>query len=115
MGRGGQHKDRESGPERKCLVDGESHPKAELIRFVTGPEGQVVPDIFGKLPGRGYYVRADGDILEQAVAKKVFSRGAKEQVTVPDNLLAEVDRQMVQRVVTLISLARKSGLAIARF
>jgi predicted RNA-binding protein YlxR (DUF448 family) len=82
---------------------------------VTGPDGSVVPDVFGKLPGRGYYVRADGDVLEQAVAKKVFSRGAKAPVTVPDNLLAEVDRQMVHRVVTLVSLARKSGHAIAGF
>ena len=50
--------------------------------------------------------------LEKAVSKKLFARGAKEQVTVPDGLVAEVERQMARRVVDLISLARKSGIAV---
>jgi len=52
MTRGGRHKDREAGPERTCLATRELRPKSELIRFVTGPDGSVVPDIAGKLPGR---------------------------------------------------------------
>ncbi|MEM6307750.1 MAG: DUF448 domain-containing protein, partial [Pseudomonadota bacterium] len=69
MPRGGTHKDR-SDPERKCLVTQDVAPKAGLIRFVTGPDGQVVPDIMGKLPGRGYYVTADRAILDRAVSKR---------------------------------------------
>ena len=42
--------------ERKCLVSQESGLKAGLIRFVTSPDGVVVPDILEKLPGRGYYL-----------------------------------------------------------
>ncbi len=112
--RGGTQKDR-SEPERKCLVTQESGPKQGLIRFVTGPDSQVVPDVLGKLPGRGYYVTADRAILEQAVAKRVFARGAKMQVTVPDGLIDAIDRQLADRVVDLISLARKAGLAVTGF
>jgi len=115
MGRGGNSKDRSDGPERKCIATGEVQPKYGLIRFVAGPDGQVVPDVMGKLPGRGVYVAADRSAIERAVAKKLFARGLKVSVQVPDGLVGEVERQLVHRVVTLISLARKSGDAIAGY
>ncbi|MEO0667692.1 MAG: RNA-binding protein [Pseudomonadota bacterium] len=115
MGRGGASKDRSDGPERKCLATGEVQPKYGLIRFVIGPEDQVVPDIAGKLPGRGMYVAADRGALETAVKKKLFSRGAKRQVTVPDGLVDEVERQLARRVVDLIALSRKGGRAVAGY
>ena len=113
MTRGGARVEREE-PERRCLVTGETGPRSGLVRFVVGPEGQVVPDVAGKLPGRGMYVTASRPILEQA-RKGQFARAAKAPVTVPDNLAEEVERQLAHRVVDLISLARKGGLAIAGF
>ena len=101
--------------ERKCLVSQESGPKAGLIRFVTSPDGVVVPDILEKLPGRGYYVTADLHILEDAVKRKVFARGAKTQVSVPEDLIAQIDRQLARRVVDLVSIARKAGKAVTGF
>ena len=115
MGRGGQPKDRDSGPERKCLATGEVHPKSALIRFVAGPDGMVVPDIAGKLPGRGFYVVARREALETVIKKKAFARGAKAQVTVPEGLVDQVEGQLARRVVDLISLARKSGTAVAGY
>lgn len=102
-------------PERTCLVTREKGDKAGLIRFVTGPDMQVVPDIMEKLPGRGYYVTADRAILEKAVATKAFARGAKAQVTVPDGLVDEIERQLAARVVHFVALARKAGLAITGY
>lgn len=115
MSRGGASKDREDGPDRKCIATGEVQPKFGLIRFVAGPEGQIVPDINGKLPGRGVYVAADRAALEKAVSKKLFSRGLKTQVQVSADLVDDVERQLVRRVVDLISLARKSGAAVAGY
>ena len=92
MARGGQNKER-GDAERKCIVTGEVQPKTGLIRFVVGPENQVVPDILGKLPGRGMYVTADRAALEEA-KKGQFSRSAKQAVTVPDGLVEEVERQL---------------------
>ena len=115
MGRGGQPKDRSAGPERKCIATGEVHPKHGLIRFAIGPEGQVVPDILEKLPGRGIWVSAMRDALETAVKKGLFSRGAKQKVTVPEGLVDQVEAMLARRVVELISLARKGGQAVSGY
>lgn len=101
--------------DRRCIVSGNSQPRAGLIRFVVGPDGQVVPDILEKLPGRGMWVSADGPALDQAAARNPFSRAAKAKVGVPADLRAMVDGLLTQRVVSLISLARKSGDAICGF
>lgn len=115
MSRGGASKDRQDGPERKCIATGEVQPKYGLIRFVAGPDGAVVPDILGKLPGRGVYVAADKVALQRAVDKNLFARGLKQKVTVPPDLVDAVERQLARRVVDLISLARKSGAAVAGY
>jgi predicted RNA-binding protein YlxR (DUF448 family) len=100
MTRGGKTNDRED-PERRCIVTGETGPKAGLIRFVAGPEGQIVPDILGKLPGRGIWVTAGRAELTKAAAKGLFARAAKAQVTVPGGLVDEVERQLARRLVEL--------------
>lgn len=115
MGRGGASKDRSEGPDRKCIATGEAQPKFGLIRFVAGPDGQIVPDVLGKLPGRGVYVAADRAALELAVKKKLFARGLKQQLTIPEGLVDEVERQLVRRVIDLLSMARKSGDAVAGY
>ncbi len=115
MGRGGVHKDRSEGPERKCIATGEVQPKYGLIRFVLGPECQVYPDIAAKLPGRGVYVAADRGALDRAVGKKLFARGFKAPVTAAEDVADEVERQLSRRVVELLSLARKSGDAVAGY
>ena len=115
MGRGGASKVRADGPERKCIATGDVQPRYGLIRFVMGPDGQVVPDISGKLPGRGVYVSAQRSALDKAVAKKLFARGFKQPVTVQDGLVAWIEEALARRVVDLISLARKSGDAVSGY
>ena len=68
MTRGGLTKDRET-PERRCIVTGEVQPRAGLIRFVASPEGEVVPDLAEKLPGRGFWVLAERAALDKAAGK----------------------------------------------
>ncbi|MXQ08291.1 RNA-binding protein [Alphaproteobacteria bacterium GH1-50] len=114
MSRGGKDKYRDD-PERRCLVTGEVQPKRGLIRFAVSPDGQVVPDILAKLPGRGLWVSAEREALEKAVAKGLFARGAKAQVTVPDDLVDQVEVLLARRVIDGISMARKAGLAIAGY
>jgi len=114
MTRGGRVKDRDE-PERRCIVTGESGPKYGLIRFVVGPEDVIVPDLAEKLPGRGIWVSADRDALAKAGKKGAFARAARAQVTVPPDLAAMVEAGLAQRVVELVSLARKAGFAVAGF
>jgi uncharacterized protein len=114
MARGGRDKDRDD-PERRCIVTGERQPQAGLIRFVVGPDGQVVPDILGRLPGRGLYVAASTAALDKAAGKGVFARAARQPVKVPDALTEMVEALMLRRVVDLISLARKAGEAVTGY
>ena len=114
MTRGGRPKDRET-PERRCIVTGEVQPKFGLIRFVAGPDGTVVPDLAEKLPGRGFWVASDRASLEKAVAKGLFSRGAKAQVRAEPDLVDGIEAGLARRVVDLVSLARKAGVAVAGF
>lgn len=114
MTRGGAAKDRDE-PERRCIATGDSQPKGGLIRFVLGPESVIVPDIAGKLPGRGLYVAADRAALDLAVKKKLFARAARQPVTVPDGLADLVEALILRRVLDLLSLANKAGEAVAGF
>lgn len=115
MGRGGAPREQSDAAMRKCIATGALLPKGELIRFVADPDGVIVPDILGKLPGRGIWVSAERAALEKAVSKGLFARAAKAQVKVPDDLLAQLESGLARRLVDLVALARKSGQAVAGF
>jgi uncharacterized protein len=104
-------KEREE-PERRCIVTRETGPKAGLIRFVVGPDDAIVPDVAGRLPGRGMYVTADAETLRLAAKKGHFARAAKRQVKVPPDLAERVEALLVARLTELLALARKAGQAI---
>ncbi len=114
MSRGGRAKDR-AEPDRRCIATGESAPKSGLIRFVVDPEGAVVPDIAGKLPGRGMWVSADRAALRRAADRNLFARAARAPVKVPPELVETLERALARRLVEAVSLARKAGLAVAGF
>lgn len=114
MTRGGRTKDR-SLSERRCIVTRSAEPKAGLIRFVVGPEEQVVPDLAEKLPGRGMWVAADRAALDKAGAKNHFARAAKAHVSVSPTLRDDVEALLVKRLTDTLSLARKAGGAVAGF
>lgn len=111
MTRGGREKLLDD-PERKCIATGEVQPKAGLIRFCLGPDDLVVPDILGRLPGRGFYVTAERSAIDKAAKKGLFARAARQPVKVPDDLADLVEALMLRRVIDLISLARKASGAV---
>lgn len=102
-------------PERSCIVTREAKAKEALIRFVLSPEGKLVPDVAGKLPGRGMYVTCSRVLVAEAIAKRLFSRAAKQQVQVPEGLLDALDKQMERRMADALSLARKAGQVVTGF
>ena len=72
--------------ERMCALTRALAPRAELVRFVASPEGEVVPDLKECLPGRGMWLTLSRDAIGQAMRRKLFGRALKEDVTVPDDL-----------------------------
>jgi predicted RNA-binding protein YlxR (DUF448 family) len=95
--------------DRTCIVTRRSAGPDELIRFVVGPDGAVVPDLKRNLPGRGCWVTAERTHVDKAAAKGMFGRALKSEVSVPDDLGGLVDRLLVKSALGSIGLARKAG------
>lgn len=104
-----------TGPLRRCIVTREVLPKERLIRFAVDPDDRIVPDVEGKLPGRGLWVKADRSALQAAVAKNVFSKAARRPVEVPGDLSDRTAAMLRRRCLDLIGLARRAGQVVTGF
>lgn len=100
---------------RRCIVTRQALEKAAMIRFVLHPEGRVVPDLKGKLPGRGLWVTADRAVLAEAAKRNAFAKAARQSAKVPADLVERVAELARREVAELIGLARKSGQLRAGF
>ncbi len=56
-------------PLRTCVVCGKKTAKADLTRIAATPDGPVVVDDSGKMPGRGTYVCRDGECVRGSLSK----------------------------------------------
>ena len=95
--------------DRMCIVTRESGTAEELIRFVAGPDGTVVPDLKRNLPGRGCWVGAKRRLVDEAVRRNLFKRALKEDVVASVDLGALVDHLLVKSALGSLSLSRKAG------
>nr|WP_321442649.1 RNA-binding protein [uncultured Cohaesibacter sp.] len=100
---------------RQCLVTRDILAKGEMIRFVLAPDDGVVPDLKMRLPGRGVWVTARMELVQQAIQKGLFARGFKQKVTLPDGLAELVAEQMEQGCLSALSMARKAGQIVTGF
>jgi uncharacterized protein len=80
-----------------------------MLRFAVAPDDTLVFDVAAKLPGRGIWLSASGDVLETARTKGAFARAARRRVTVPPDLTAIVETALTRRVAELLGLARRAG------
>ncbi len=103
----------EKGPLRRCIVTRESLPKEEMLRFVVGPDQALVPDLAGRLPGRGMWLKAAPGVLETALKKGAFHRAAKAQVKWPENFPAVLAGMLEQRLMDMLGMARRAGESVA--
>ncbi|RAK67661.1 RNA-binding protein [Phenylobacterium kunshanense] len=99
----------EASRERRDVVSGEVMDEARLIRFVAGPDGQVVPDLARKLPGRGIWVAADRASVATAAKKGLFARSAKAPLKAAPDLADQVARLLHARLLSGLGLARRAG------
>jgi predicted RNA-binding protein YlxR (DUF448 family) len=102
----------ERGPLRRCLVTREAQPKKAMIRFVLDPDRVLVPDLEGRLPGRGMWLSAKADVLERAVKRGAFAKAARGTVHLPPDLRARIEDGLRRRVRDLVGFARRSGQAV---
>lgn len=104
-----------SDPLRKCIASGESRPQSEMVRFVLSPDGNVTPDIAGRLPGRGAWVSATKEAIEKAIKQKAFSRAFKSQVKTSETLAEQTHMLLERKCLDLLGFAKRAGDLILGF
>src|SRR5690348_3901072 len=104
-----------SATVRMCAVSREQRPIDELIRFVVSPQGEVVPDVKHKLPGRGLWISASRQTIAEAVRRHQFTRGFKRDVRVAATLPADTENLLARSAVEALAIAAKAGQVISGF
>jgi hypothetical protein len=102
-------------PHRRCIVTGDLGDRGALLRFVVGPNGEIVPDIEARLPGRGLWLTPRRDIVERALSKRAFARAARRPVAAPPELADRIETLLTRRCCEGVGLARRAGIAIGGF
>jgi predicted RNA-binding protein YlxR (DUF448 family) len=97
---------------RRCALTRLHLAKDQLIRFVVGPDGTVVPDIKEKLPGRGLWLTCAHDIVADTAKRNLFARALKAKAEVPEGLVGLVDRLLAEAALSALALANKAGEAV---
>lgn len=100
---------------RMCALTRTQRPRAELLRFVASPDGDLVPDLKESLPGRGVWLSLSRDSVAEAVKRKIFARALKAEVALPDNLADLISRLLLKDAMSCLSLASKAGQVVAGF
>jgi predicted RNA-binding protein YlxR (DUF448 family) len=106
---------RRTAPERLCIATRVVKPTGDMIRFVIGPDGAVVPDVKQKLPGRGVWVTANRAAVAAAIERKAFGRGFKREVRVAPDLVAATEHLLVRSALDALAIAHKAGAVAAGF
>lgn len=104
-----------TGRTRMCILTRQVRPEADLLRFVAGPDGALVPDLRARLPGRGVWVGLDRASVTEAVGRKLFARALKADVTADPGIADDVAALLRKAALGRLGLARKSGIAVAGF
>ncbi len=102
------------GPERRCILSGEHDARAGLIRLAISPDGDVLPDVLARAPGRGAWIGVTRGELETAMVKgklkgalaRAFKGAA---LRIPDDLPAMIEAALVRAVTDRLGLEMRSG------
>ena len=101
-------------PERKCVLSGTHDARANLIRLAVSPDGEVLPDVRARAPGRGAWIGVDRPALEAALAKGklkgALSRAFKTgDLTIPADLGARIEAALRQAALDRLGLEARAG------
>ena len=98
--------------QRRCALTRAHRSKADLIRFVLGPDGDVVPDLKERLPGRGVWLTASHDTVAEAAKRKAFGRVLKMDAKAPESLPQQVDALLNDAALGALAMANKAGKVV---
>ncbi|MBQ9785474.1 MAG: YlxR family protein [Clostridia bacterium] len=79
-------------PMRQCMGCNEHKPKAELIRVVRSPEGEISLDFVGKKSGRGAYLCRDAKCLKKARKSRRIDRAL--ECEIPESVYDAMEEEL---------------------
>ncbi len=102
------------GPERKCILSGEHATRGALIRLAISPDGDVLPDVNARAPGRGAWIgvsRADLEIaLSKGKLKGALARAFKgTPLSIPADLADKIEAALLRAFTDRLGLEMRSG------
>jgi len=87
------------------------------MRLVSAPSGELLLDVYGKLPSRGAYLCAQRQCAEQAIKSARLREAFRREVTpfVIDELVRVMARSLEERALACIRMARKAGRVVSGY
>ena len=100
--------------ERTCILTRAADAREDLIRLALSPDGEILPDVRAKAPGRGAWIGVDRPTLEEAQGKgrlkAALARAFKtSELRIPDDLAARVETALRQALLDRLGLEARSG------
>ena len=104
-------------PTRSCILTRDKAPRAALVRLALAPDGQVLPDVRAKAPGRGAWIGVTRAELETALAKgklkgalgRAFRTG---EFAIPADLPARVGTALERNALDRLGLEARAGTIV---
>ena len=104
----------DSAPERRCILSGEHGGRDALLRLAISPEGDVLPDVHARAPGRGAWIGVGRAALEKAMTKgqlkgalaRAFKGAA---LTIPEDLPQRIELALTRALTDRLGLSLKAG------
>lgn len=96
-------------PDPICVVTGEPKEKERMLRFVIGPENVLYPDFAENLPGEAFWCNLYRKTLDKGLAENSFASASGKPVTIPEDIIAQIERGLRQQAIAMVSMARKAG------
>ena len=100
--------------DRRCILSGERTDPENLIRLAISPDGEVLPDVRARAPGRGAWLGVGRAELEQAIAKGRFKgalgRAFKgEALSFPEDLPQRIETALQADALSRLGLEAKAS------
>jgi len=105
-------------PERRCILTGSHGSRDELIRLAISPDGDVLPDVMARAPGRGAWIGVTRAELENAMSagkgggklKGALARAFKgAALSIPADLPDRIEAALTRSFLDRLGLETRSG------
>ncbi|MFD1610447.1 DUF448 domain-containing protein [Sphingomonas tabacisoli] len=105
------------GPERKCVLTGGKADRASLIRLALSPEGEVLPDVRAKAPGRGAWIGVDRAELQRALdsgklKSALFRAFRRRDLTLAADLPEQIERGLERAALDRLGLEARASTIV---